>query len=185
MDFPAAHPSLPMGAVPLSAPRHGVAVHATRLPLSPHCNPFLARNDSLGDFHHSPSVSLASFADQVSRGDRGRLLWPELFAALFPYPPAPRKAGYICTQHLGQNVLPHRLAGSQSASYTGRLTTKGVRLCTTAGLHESRVGSSMPLEGALNPQARHICRAFLQHPPQTGRKKQAPEDSQLCPLKDF
>ena len=27
--------------------------------------------------------------------------------------------------------------------------------------------------------------ASLQHPPQTGRKKQAPKASQLCPLKDF
>ena len=60
----------------------------------------------------------------------------------------------------------------------------GVRLCTTAGLHGSRVGSLMPLRGALHPQAR-ISRTSLQHPPQTGRKKQAPEVSQLCPLKDF
>ena len=28
-------------------------------------------------------------------------------------------------------------------------------------------------------------RAYHQHPPQTGRKKQAPMASQLCPLKDF
>ena len=122
-----------MGAVSLSAPRRGVAFRATRLPLSPHCNPFFARDDSLGDFHHSLSVSLASFADQVSGGDRGRLLWPERNTALFPHPPAPRKAGYVCTQHLGQNVLPHRLAGSQSASYTGRKYHVG-----STSVHKSR-----------------------------------------------
>ena len=79
MDFPTAHPSLPMEAVPLSALRHGVAFRTTRLPLSPHCNPFsvLLRFDSLGDFHHSLSISLASFADRVSKGDRGQLLRPE------------------------------------------------------------------------------------------------------------
>ena len=154
MVFPAAHLSLPMEAVPLSAPRHGVAVHATRLPLSPHCNPFFARNDSLGDFHHSPSVSLASFADQVSRSDRGWLLWPERNTALFPHPPAPRKAGYICTQRYGPcrgrctALQVHILLRTQAGN-----TTAGVRLCTRAGLHGNRVGITMPLESALSPQA--------------------------------
>ena len=101
-----------------------------------------------------------------------------------PYPPNPRKAGY--SAHSVTAVKPGSTALQvHNLSRTQVDTTTGVRLRTTTGLHESRVGSSMPLEGALNPQARHICRAFLQHPPQTGRKKQAPEDSQLCPLKDF
>ena len=133
MDFPATHPSLPMGAVPLSVPRQGVAVHATRLPLSPHCNPFFARDDSLGDFHHSLSVSLASFADQVSGGDRGRLLWPERNTALFPHPPAPRKAGYICTQRYGPRRPMHRIAGSSSASYTARKYRDG-----STAVHKNR-----------------------------------------------
>ena len=47
----------------------------------------------------------------------------------------------------------HRIAGSQSASYTGTDTILGVRLRTRAGLHGNRVGSAMPLAGALNPQA--------------------------------
>nr|DAL98488.1 MAG TPA: hypothetical protein [Caudoviricetes sp.] len=38
------------------------------------------------------------------------------------------------------------------------MTTGGVRLCTTAGLHGSRVGSSMPLEGALPSQTRGLPR---------------------------
>ena len=120
MDFPAAHLSLPMEAVPLSAPRHNVASYATRLPLSPHCNPFFARNDSLGDFHHSPSVSLASFAGRVSES-RGPPIAPAGSEnGLASHPPYPRKAGYVCTQRYGPAGPMHRIAGSQSASYTCR-----------------------------------------------------------------
>ena len=154
MDFPAAHLSLPMEAVPLSAPRHNVASYATRLPLSPHCNPFLARNDSLGDFHHSPSVSLASFAGRVSES-RGPPIAPAGSEnGLASYPPHPRKAGYVCTQRYGPRRPMHRIAGSSSVSYTARNTTMGVRLCTRTGLHGNRVGITMPLESALSPQAR-------------------------------
>ena len=39
--------------------------------------PSLPVEDSLGDFHHSLSASLASFAKRVSMGDRRRRLWPE------------------------------------------------------------------------------------------------------------
>jgi len=41
----------------------------------------------------------------------------------------------------------------------------------------------MPLEIALNPQARK--RASPQHPPKTGRFKQAPEVSSMCPSEAF
>ena len=120
MDFPAAHLSLPMEAVPLSAPRHNVASYATRLPLSPHCNPFFARNDSLGDFHHSPSVSLASFAGRVSES-RGPPIAPAgSECGLASHSPYPRKAGYICTQRYGPRRPMHRIAGSSSVSYTAR-----------------------------------------------------------------
>ena len=120
MDFPAAHLSLPMEAVPLSAPRHNVASYATRLPLSPHCNPFFARNDSLGDFHHSPSVSLASFAGRVSES-RGPPIAPAgSECGLASHSPYPRKAGYICTQRYGPRRPMHRIAGSSSVSYTTR-----------------------------------------------------------------
>ena len=108
-----------MGAVPLSVPRQGVAVHATRLPLSPHCNPFFARDDSLGDFHHSPSASLASFAAMVSES-RGPLAPAGSKFGLASHSPYPRKAGYICTQRYGPAGPMHRIAGSSSASYTAR-----------------------------------------------------------------
>ena len=108
-----------MEAVPPSALRLGVALRATRLPLSPHCNPFSASKNSLGDFHHSLSISLASFADRVSKGDRGLCPGRGETAALFPHPPAPLKAGYICTQRYGTWPM-HRIAGSQSVSYAAR-----------------------------------------------------------------
>lgn len=94
---------------------------------------FLPQEDSLGDFHHSPSASLASFADRVSESDRSQSPWPGPLAALIPHPPAPRKAGYVCTQRYGPKEPMHRIAGSQSASYTGRKYHVG-----STSVHKSR-----------------------------------------------
>ena len=163
----------------------GVTTHRTRLPLSPHCNPPKApfKMDSLGDFHCSHAVSYPLlqiwFQGNITSSLAGDLVHQ------LPYPPYPRKAGYSA-----HSVRAPEGAGStalqvySSVSYTGRLTTMGVRLCTITGLHGSRVGFLMPLRSALQPQA-CTSHTSLQHPPQTGRKKQAPEVSQLCPLKDF
>ena len=109
--------------------------------------------NSLGVFHHSPSVSLASFAKQVSAGDHDRRPGQDS-AALIPHSPASRKAGYGCTQRYAPGGAMHRIAGSSSASYMDPLTTMGVRPRTRTGLHGNRVGVSMPLEIALSPQAR-------------------------------
>ena len=46
---------------------------------------FLPWVDSLGDFHHSPSASLASFADRVSGGNRVPPLWPEQTPRVPPF----------------------------------------------------------------------------------------------------
>lgn len=132
--------------------RHSVANCATRSPLSPHCNPFSARYDSLGVFHPSRSVSLASFANRVSGGDRTAAL-ARAAGPLFPHSPASRKAGYVCTQRYGPTGPMHRTAGSSAASYAGRNTTLGVRPRTRTGLHGNRVVITMPLESALSPQA--------------------------------
>ena len=122
-----------MEAVPLSAPRHNVASYATRLPLSPHCNPFFARNDSLGDFHHSPSVSLASFAGRVSES-RGPPIAPAgSECGLASHSPYPRKAGYICTQRYGPRRPMHRIAGLSAVSYTGRKYRDG-----STSVHKNR-----------------------------------------------
>ena len=144
---------------------------------------YLPSDDSLGVFHCSHAVSYPLlqiwFQGNITSSLAGDLVHQ------LPYPPYPRKAGYSA-----HSVRASKEAGStalqvySSVSYTGRLTTMGVRLCTITGLHGSRVGFPMPLGSALQPQAR-IWHASLQHPPQTGRKKQAPKVSQLCPLKDF
>lgn len=108
--------------------------------------------NSLGVFHHSLSVSLASFAKQVSAGDHDRRPGQDS-AVLIPHSPASRKAGYGCTQRYAPEGTMHRIAGSSSASYMDPLTTMGVRPRTRTGLHGNRVGVSMPLEIALSPQA--------------------------------
>ena len=108
--------------------------------------------NSLGVFHHSLSVSLASFAKLVSAGDHDRRPGQDS-AVLIPHSPASRKAGYGCTQRYAPEGTMHRIAGSSSASYMDPLTTMGVRPRTRTGLHGNRVGVSMPLEIALSPQA--------------------------------
>ena len=115
--------------------------------------PFLPHEDSLGDFHRSPSVSLASFADRVSEGDRGKALARAPPRSSSIHPPHARQATSThsvtaptdrCTA-----LQVHNLFRTQAEN-----TTVGVRLCTRTGLHENRVGLSMPLEIALSPQAR-------------------------------
>ena len=108
--------------------------------------------NSLGVFHHSLSVSLASFAKQVSVGDHDRRPGQDS-AVLIPHSPASRKAGYGCTQRYAPEGAMHRIAGSSSASYMDPLTTMGVRPRTRTGLHGNRVVITMPLESALSPQA--------------------------------
>ena len=108
--------------------------------------------NSLGVFHHSLSVSLASFAKQVSAGDHDRRPGQDS-AVLIPHSPASRKAGYGCTQRYAPGGAMHRIAGSSSASYMDPLTTMGVRPRTRTGLHGNRVVITMPLESALSPQA--------------------------------
>ena len=145
-----------MGAVPLSVPRQGVAVHATRLPLSPHCNPFFARDDSLGDFHHSPSVSLASFAEKVSES-KGPLIAPAGAKTTWPLI-RQSHARQATSAHSAWGPKPVRTALQVHNLLRTQLgnTTAGVRLCTRTGLHGNRVGITMPLESALSPQARSI-----------------------------
>ena len=90
-----------MEAVPLSAPRRGVAFRATRLPLSPHCNPYFVSKEQPRCF---PPQSVRFFSLFCRTGFKGRsqtVAPARAVAALIPYPPAPRKAGYICTQRYG------------------------------------------------------------------------------------
>ena len=144
--------------------------------------------DSLGDFHSSHAASYpllqAGFQENRTPALAGAFGASALLFTLST------QGRLLCTQrsrHKGR-VAPHcRFLATKRWRHLLRTQVayrRGVRPCTRAGLHGSRVGSLMPLRGALRPQAR-ISHASLQHPPQTGRKKQAPEVSQLCPLKDF
>ena len=146
---------MPMEAVPLSTPRHSVAVCTTRLPLSPHCNPFSAHGIRQPRCFPPQSVHFFSlfcrsgFKEQRAACCSGRRL-----SGLTPHPPHPRKAGYVCTQRYAPErerctaLQVHNLFRTQAEN-----TTVGVRLCTRTGLHENRVGLSMPLEIALSSQA--------------------------------
>ena len=185
MDFPAVYLPLPMEAVPLSTPRHSVAVCTTRLPLSPHCNPFSAHGIRQPRCFPPQSVHFFSlfcrsgFKEQRAACCSGRRL-----SGLTSHPPHPRKAGYVCTQRYAPNRsdAPHcrfTICFVHRPKYHA-----GVRLCTRTGLHGNRGGLTMPLLIALSPQARKN-RASPQHPPKTGRIKQAPEVSSICPSEDF
>ena len=114
--------------------------------------PFLSRENSLGDFHHSPSASLASFASGVSAGN-----------SRFAPARAKRGRSRIRHTHARQATSAHSVTAKADAPHCrfnhllrtqAGNTTVGVRLCTRTGLHGNRVGLTMPLFIALSPQAR-------------------------------
>ena len=171
MDFPAGNLPLPERQFPFHARAVPLPLHGTRLPLSPHCNPLLTKNDCLGDFRLEKHRLLSSFADTVSREYR-LFPWPWISAHSFSFPTQPRKAGY--TAHSTVTV-PHCRFISCLVRSPGSRGPCGCR--TITGLRGNRVVTFMPLRPPdnLNPQ----------HPPETGRNKQAPGTSSICPLKDF
>ena len=63
--------------------------------------PFSSRWNSLGVFHHSPSASLASFADMVSKSKGPPMLRPGAITVWPLIRHAHLKAGYVCTQRYG------------------------------------------------------------------------------------
>ena len=95
------HLSLPMEAVPPSVSRRGVA--HPRYPIATESalqSPVCLWQNSLGVFHCSLFVSLASFAGRISESKGPPLLRPEQ-NGLTSHPSYPRKAGYVCTQRYG------------------------------------------------------------------------------------
>ena len=80
---------------------------------------FLPGKDSLGDFHHSPTASLASFAKRVSPGNHSAALAGAAPRGSLIHPPHV-KAGYVRAQRYGPERPMHRITGSQSVSYAGR-----------------------------------------------------------------
>ena len=114
--------------------------------------PFQPGQDSLGDFHPSRSVPLASFANRVSAGDHGRHPGQDVRRV---DPASTRFTQGRLRLHTALRApwrdAPH--CRFKSASYTDPLTTVGVRPRTRTGLHGNRVVITMPLESALSPQA--------------------------------
>ena len=185
LAFPAIRLPLPVRWFPIEDRAAPLPTRDTRLPLSPHCNPYSAPNGQPRRFPPQSNRLLASFAVPVSRSDRP-LPWPGDLV-VFSDSPTPRKAGY--SAHSVHGAGP----GSTATRVHSPLRTKvAYRYRSTpgtkAGLHGNRVATPMPLGDARRPQAQLPMTkgiASLQHPPQTGRKQQAPKVSQLCPLKDF
>ena len=125
----------------------------TAIPPRPH-----HRVDSLGDFHYSHAASYpllqTGFQGDQNIGS-GLSLCPSALRSTLP-----TQGRLLCTQR-SRHIWPGSTAMQVSCQRkrwrqlprTQVATTKGVRLCTTAGLHGGRVGSLMPLRGALRPQA--------------------------------
>ena len=111
---------MPIEAVSLSVLRRGVALRTTRLPLSPHCNPFSARLRQPRCF---PPQSNRFFSLFCRPGFRGQSRTPALARAGTPrrspiHPPHARQATSAHSVTAGWPM--HRTAGSQSVSYAGR-----------------------------------------------------------------
>ena len=104
-----------MEAVSLSALRHAVANRAARLPLKSALQSPPRPFDSLGDFHRSPSVSLASFAARVSRGNHSAA----------PARAAPRRSP-IHPPHARQATSAHSVTVSRTDAPHCRFTIRFV-----------------------------------------------------------
>ena len=144
---------------------------ATRLPLSPHCNPLLASKtnslNSLGDFHKQSNRLLASFAGKISKGNRRRCLaMAKQRRSSIPF--LPTQGRLLYTQHLAfargkqiplrtamqVNICPVQKQNSQRSLYHETQISYIANLSyTETGLHANRDGFFMPLKIALNTQA--------------------------------
>ena len=159
-------------------------IRATRLPLSPHCNPLSA---SLEQPRCFPLQSVRFFSLFCSHGfkERSQHLPGRGASCVILLSAMPTQGRlHLHTAFTAQGRVAPHCRFINCFVHSSENTSQGVRLCTRAGLHGNRVGVTMPLEIALSPQARKT-RASPQHPPNTGRIKQAPEVSSVCPSEDF
>ena len=178
MDFPPAYLSLPIRRFPFKSrcrlsPALRPDCHLVRTVI-----PDMPISDSLGVFHRRPTNSLASFAEWISRSD-DRPPHGHGASALFSYPFNSTQGRLLCTQLRKFRFTPQ--CRFNPASYRIRYP-RGVRSGTRTGLRKNRVAGPMPLDCARNLQA---LGASPQHPPKTGRIKQAPRVSSMCPSEDF
>ena len=161
MDFPAVYLPLPMEAVPLSTPRHSVAVCTTRLPLSPHCNPFSAhairqpRCFPPQSVHFFSLFCRSGFKEQRAACCSGRRL-----SGLTSHPPHPRKAGYVCTQRYAPErerctaLQVHNLFRTQAEIPRGSTSVHKNRSPRKQGRVDHAIGNrpeSASTHGALPP----------------------------------
>ena len=161
-------------------------IRATRLPLSPHCNPLFASSEeqprcfppqsvrffSLFCRHgfkeqrtaHAPAGSENGLASHPPCPPQGRL---RLHTALRPYQ-------YRCTA-----LQVHYLFRTQLGEYhDGSTAMHKNRSPQKQGRGNHAIGNRPESASARQ-------RASLQHPPNTGRIKQAPQVSSMCPSEDF
>ena len=183
MDFPGARLSLPIRWFPFQRPGAALPTALPDCHLVRTAIPRLPSDDSLGVFHYSQTISLASFADTVSRSNHNRSLAGEPAA----YSP-------IRHAHARQATSAHSVHGSRPGSTAIQVSTLSRTQVEVPQREYARpreqvsttAGSASPCHWG-TPYGRKRGESALpaQHPPQTGRLQQAPGVSQLCPLKDF
>ena len=136
--------------------------------------------DSLGDFHNSFLPVLILFCRQCFQKRVRRCQMADGVGA--PFPELSTQGRLRCTQRSRRKSRVAPQCRFKPVPYNGRLDHKG-----STPLHEirspQRAGRSFHAIETRPAAAGKI--ASPQHPPQTGRKKQTPEASQMCPLKDF
>ena len=138
---------MPKGRFPFDPTGQTLPEMATRLPLSPHCNPPSAHY-SLGVFHRSPIQLLASFAGKVSGAIALQSVATDRDACL-PLPAYPRKAGYAAhsTRFCAMQVHTcfvrglRQPNGMQPPSHNNRSPRKPGRIFHAVGM---RPGSLTP-----------------------------------------
>ena len=152
--------------------------------------------DSLGVFHKQSDRLLASFAGNISGGNRV-VCYGHSKNAWFPHPHCPLKAGYTAHstgfrssfKHICVHDFTHRNTGSRlirTDSAAGGLTHPDtVPHKNRSPRKQGRVPHAIGDRPENASTASWARRASPQHPPQTGRPKQAQGVSTICPLKDF
>ena len=139
---------MPKGRFPFDPTGQTLPEMATRLPLSPHCNPPSAHY-SLGVFHRSPIQLLASFAGKVSGAIALQSVATDRDACL-PLPAYPRKAGYaarstrFCAPQCRFNPASYAVrvpADTERLSHKSRSPRKPGRIFHAVGM---RPGSLTP-----------------------------------------
>ena len=173
-------------------PRRRFPFHARAGPLPrpvPDCHlvrtaiPFQPGQDSLGDFHPGVTPFLILFCRKNFKERSYFALGRSLYVVLLSE--FPTQGRLRCTQrsrHKGR-VAPQCRFISRPVPKSIPETGSPLRHSNESPQKQGRFPHA--IRGRPESAGAAFAFASLQHPPQTGRKKQAPKASQLCPLKDF